>query len=277
MFGSVKPFKPELKMAEYDTYKAVYCTLCKRLGRKYGHGFRITLSYDFTFLALVGLALQDEPSQYCRKRCVYNPFKACHYCSTNLDVVDRVAAMSVLMLYEKALDNLTDETGLRRLGACILKTWMKRGYRKAKADEPEAADILRELTARQHDVEQRAASPEEAAELTADALGRLCRLLSVTPVDAQPLYRMGYCLGKWVYLADALADREDDQKKNRFNPLIGIADENILPLLHLSGNEAGEAFDRLPALYYNGIIRNILYLGLPHEMERIVHNKEVPS
>ena len=29
MFGYVRPFKPELRMKEYEAYKAVYCGLCK--------------------------------------------------------------------------------------------------------------------------------------------------------------------------------------------------------------------------------------------------------
>lgn len=274
MFGSVKPFKPELKVAEFDTYKAVYCTLCKRIGKKYGHLFRATLSYDFAFLVLVGLALQEEPNEYVCKRCVYNPFKKCSYCVSHLDVVDRVAAMSVRMLYEKMSDNVMDETGIRRLGSRILRAMMKRGYRRAGQDEPEAAAILSELTKRQRSAERSDCTPEEAAEPTAWALGELCRLLSVTEVDSAHLFRMGYCLGKWAYLADALTDREDDAKKGRFNPLIGKSTDDVLPLLNVSANEAGEAFDRLPALYYNGIVRNILYLGLPHEIERIIRQKE---
>ena len=51
MFGYVTVYKPELKVKEYEAYKGVYCTLCKRLGKDYGFLSRLTLSYDFTFLA----------------------------------------------------------------------------------------------------------------------------------------------------------------------------------------------------------------------------------
>ena len=36
MFGYVRPFKPYMRMFEYDIYKAVYCGLCKDMGRRYG-------------------------------------------------------------------------------------------------------------------------------------------------------------------------------------------------------------------------------------------------
>lgn len=52
MFGYVRPFKPYMRMFEYDIYKAVYCGLCKDMGRRYGFVTRFTLSYDFAFLSL---------------------------------------------------------------------------------------------------------------------------------------------------------------------------------------------------------------------------------
>ena len=44
MFGYVRIFKPELKVREYEEYKAVYCTLCKTLGKEYGLVSRLLLS-----------------------------------------------------------------------------------------------------------------------------------------------------------------------------------------------------------------------------------------
>ena len=64
MFGYVKAHKPELKMAEYDTYKAVYCSLCRQLGKDYGVFAKFILSYDFVFLAMLKLGLQDECCGY---------------------------------------------------------------------------------------------------------------------------------------------------------------------------------------------------------------------
>ena len=59
MFGYVRACKPELKIKEYETYKAVYCSLCRLMGREYGLWSRFTLSYDFTFLALLNMSLKS--------------------------------------------------------------------------------------------------------------------------------------------------------------------------------------------------------------------------
>ena len=79
MFGYIRIGKPELKVKEYDMYKAVYCSLCRELGKEYGFFTRFTLSYDFTFLALLELSLREDFCGTHRKRCVCNPLKKCNF------------------------------------------------------------------------------------------------------------------------------------------------------------------------------------------------------
>ena len=98
MFGYIKACKPELKVKEYDIYKAVYCSLCKKLGKSYGLLSRFTLSYDFTFLALLNMSLKDGCDGFERKRCAFNPLKKCNYCK-NDSVTDMPAAAAIIMLY----------------------------------------------------------------------------------------------------------------------------------------------------------------------------------
>ena len=75
MFGYVKPFKPHMRICEYETYKAVYCGLCKILGREYGFVSRMTLSSDFAFLGLMALALNDSPAVVEPQRCIAHPWR----------------------------------------------------------------------------------------------------------------------------------------------------------------------------------------------------------
>ena len=56
MFGYIRAAKPEMRIKEFELYKAVYCSLCKELGKSYGFLARLTLSYDFTFLALLNMS-----------------------------------------------------------------------------------------------------------------------------------------------------------------------------------------------------------------------------
>ena len=70
MFGYVRPFKPYMRMFEYDIYKAVYCGLCKDMGRRYGFVTRFTLSYDFAFLSLMDLSVRGVKLDAEKQRCI---------------------------------------------------------------------------------------------------------------------------------------------------------------------------------------------------------------
>ena len=108
MFGYIRAAKPELNVRELELYKAVYCTLCKKLGKNYGILSRFTLSYDFTFLALLKLGMTDGCERFERKRCAFNPLKKCNYCC-NDSAMEMPSAAAMIMLYYKILDNIADE------------------------------------------------------------------------------------------------------------------------------------------------------------------------
>ena len=79
MFGYVKVCKPELKVREYEEYKAVYCTLCRVIGKEYGQTSRALLNYDATFyILLCDCAESGEAPQYKKGRCRFNPAKICN-------------------------------------------------------------------------------------------------------------------------------------------------------------------------------------------------------
>ena len=60
MLGYVRAYRPEMKFKDYDMYKGVYCSLCKSIGKRYGLLARLTLSYDFTFLAILRMAVREN-------------------------------------------------------------------------------------------------------------------------------------------------------------------------------------------------------------------------
>ena len=68
MFGYIIVHKPELKVREYETYKASYCGLCRSLKKRHGRIGQMTLSYDMTFLALYKCLddWQDEKKLWAR-------------------------------------------------------------------------------------------------------------------------------------------------------------------------------------------------------------------
>lgn len=75
MFGYIKPFKAELKVKEWEAYQGIYCGLCKQLAQRYGLFARMTLNYDFVFLAMMDMALREQRIHFCQCNCITHPFK----------------------------------------------------------------------------------------------------------------------------------------------------------------------------------------------------------
>ena len=70
MFGYVNIYKDELKVKDYNKYRSFYCGLCKTLGREFSLKTRLTLNYDFAFLALILSSLKDGKMEVQRERCI---------------------------------------------------------------------------------------------------------------------------------------------------------------------------------------------------------------
>jgi hypothetical protein len=103
------------------------------------------------------------------------------------------------------------------------------------------------------------------------------------------LGRLGYHLGKWIYLMDAWDDLEDNIKTGAYNPLVyryeydGIESaeefrERIKSTcewhLLVCCGEMGKALDLLEIQKNNGIIENIVYLGLLRRTEKVLGKED---
>lgn len=277
MFGYVKACKPELKIKEYETYKAVYCSLCKKLGKSYGLLSRFTLSYDFTFLALLNMSLKEGCDGFERKRCAFNPLKKCNYCK-NLDAIDMPAAAAMIMLYYKILDNIADERGLKKVTYWCLKPIFSRAHKKAAKNYPQIEAAVSEYITAQNALEKaNCTSIDEAADPTAKVMEKILMLCSETQMQKRVLQRIGYCLGRYIYLLDASIDLPEDIKKGSFNVLKNIDDDDIndriKKQLYFCVNEAAKAFELLDIKKYKTILGNIIYLGLEETFLKELNNE----
>ena len=270
MFGYIRIAKPELKVKEYEMYKAIYCSLCKNLGHSYGFLSRLTLSYDFTFLALLNMSLSDECAGVERKRCAFNPLKKCNYCK-GTDFLEMPSAAAMIMLYYKIADNIADEKGFKKLGYMILRPFFGSARKKAARRFPMLESIVSEYINTQALLEKDdCRDMDKAADPTAKALGEIFTLCSDDGVQKRVLYRLGYCMGRYIYLLDAACDLKDDIKKGSYNVLKNGSEgdtskyikNRVEPQLYFCINEACKAFELLDIKKFKTILGNIIYLGL---------------
>lgn len=270
MFGYVKAHKPELKIKEYETYKAVYCSLCKKLGKSYGVLSRFTLSYDFTFLAMLNMSLRDGCDGFVQGRCAFNPLKKCNYCKDDT-ALDMPSAAAMIMLYYKILDNIADERGFKKVGYLLLKPIFSRAHKKAAKQYPNIESYVSEYINAQNTLEKNGCtSIDEAADPTAKVMEQILSLCSDDEAQKRVLARLGYCLGRYIYLLDAAVDLPDDIKQGSYNVFKTKEGDDIkqyikitvTPQLYFCVNEAARAFELLDINRYKHILGNIIYLGL---------------
>lgn len=275
MFGYVKPYNPEFRVRELEEYKAVYCGLCKQLGRSFGVFARFTLSYDFAFLAMLKTALDSEicpETERCA--CIAHPF--CKRIRVRENAAMQMAARAAMIsVYYKLLDDRADEGFFRRIGAALLLPFAKRARRRALAfaDGAAADEAAAKMSAAQAQLEtEKCPIPDAAAEPTANFLAAVLKNCAATAEQAAVLERFGYLLGRYVYLCDALDDLEDDRRRGRYNPFLFAGGEAAIAAknaLFLTTAELSDDFDLLELHRYEGILENIIRIGLRAEVIRI--------
>ncbi|MBQ5840579.1 MAG: hypothetical protein IIW40_01350 [Clostridia bacterium] len=287
MFGYVRLHKPEIKMGEYEQYRGVYCTLCRRLGKRYGLPARMTLSYDMTFLALLYMALEENDPAFCDGRCSFNPTKKCARCQ-NTTGTDMAADIGILLSYYKLRDTLADEGFWKRLGAYCLLPMAKGAHRRAAKRRPEADQWAAAMMEAQRAVEEdNSPSLDRAAEPFALLLGQLAQSLSADERQQLILQRLGYCLGRWIYLIDAAEDLPEDIEAGRYNPYaaargltapdtdaVKAVRESAVLTLNACLAECIAAYNLLDVRRFDGILRNILEQGMPRAQRRVLCGEE---
>lgn len=271
MFGYIRADKGELKMREYEIYRGVYCSLCKRLGKSYGFLSRLTLSYDFTFLALLDISLKDGCTSFKPGRCAFNPAKRCNYLKDTAQL-DFSASAAIIMLYYKIVDDIADEKGFKKLAAIMLKPIFSGAHKKAVRAYPEIENYVAGYMQSQKALEQEnCKSVDKAAEPTAKVMADILSALSDDAGNKRALERLGYCLGRYIYLLDAACDLKDDIKTGSYNVLKSIdgdINEYISKQLYISINEAAKAFELIDIKKHKPILGNIIYSGLEQTFKK---------
>ncbi len=280
MFGYIKVHKPEMKVKEFEIYNAIYCGLCRNLGKTYGVLSKFSLSYDMAFVSLLQTALSDEFHGYERKRCRVNPLKKCTYCKNDGKFHSLAAAAGVALTDMKVRDNIADSGFMKSLFYRFLRLFTKRWAKKAYCNYPELEKITLEYFNSQQIAESDPdCSLDKAAEPTAKAVSSILSMIECEEKYKFVLQRMGYCLGKWVYLCDVADDLTKDIKKHRFNPLIKelpndidpktFAEQRLVPILNTCFVECSTYSELLEIKKYKPILDNILYEGLKNAQLKI--------
>jgi len=279
VFGYVTIDKGELLYKDYETYKAIYCSLCKQLGKDYSFLSRFILSYDCTFYALVALSVTDECSGFRSGRCTFNPLKKCNYLKKYDESLSKAAALSVITAYFKLRDNIEDGNFFKKIGCYMLMPFFSSWRKKAAKRYEEIDDAVALMSKSQQEAEKCSDTySDRAADPTATMLSTVIKLIAPDDDSKRTAFsNFGYFLGKWIYLSDALDDYEDDIKHRNFNPYINLYGDDIVSHLDDINGSLNYCLSQVYLSYgffepkrFDRIITNILTLGLVRKQKSIL-------
>lgn len=273
MFGYVAVNKDELKIKEWNRYRAYYCGLCHTLKEVAGTKARMTVSYDMTFLTMLLDDLYDCEKQEGQRRCVVHPIGKHPFVMS--DAALYAAKMNLLLCYDNLLDDWRDDHNVAAAAAAatIRRTRMK--IAKEFPRQTKAVELyIEKLKCCE---EKREANLDVAAGLTGDMLAELfCWKEDEWQKDLRGL---GFYLGKFIYLMDAYEDLEKDKKRGNYNPFLLSRGkvkngEQAEQCLNMMAASAAEYFERLPLVENVEILRNILYAGIWDKFEKVKAKRE---
>ncbi|HHU49406.1 MAG: DUF5685 family protein [Caldicoprobacterales bacterium] len=283
MFGYIQPDKPELKIREYEIYKAYYCGVCKAIKRKHGNFPRLTLTYDTAFLALFLSSLAEEAPRIQDTRCILHPMKR-RKTVIDSEILDYAADMNILLFWLNLKDKWQDD---RSKAARIGMLAFHSAYRRLKKQYPEKSRIIHNRLEELSKLEKsKCSSIDQAAEPFAKLMEEIaCYPPVCTDRKKETILRwMGYHIGKWLYTIDALDDLEKDIQNRLYNPFIyqynyrgedigefrsSILDDAEFLLIHTL-SELARSFELLDFQRHREIAGNIIYLGMQKKTETIL-------
>lgn len=155
---------------------------------------------------------------------------------------------------------------------------LQKQFRKVAAAYPEKEYLIREKMEQIHNCEEmQCANLDEVS----GYFGEIMAEIFAYRQDEweMDLRRMGFFLGKFIYLMDAYEDVEKDERSGNYNVFLheyretdfGRRTEKILGMMMA---ECSRAFERLPIVENAEILRNILYSGVWSRYEIVKRRRE---
>lgn len=198
----------------------------------------------------------------------------------------------VLLVYYNFLDDKQDEHHIRgAIGAAMLQGLAK----KLSAKYPQVAAVIEEQLARLRKLElEKTASVDETGDTFAQIMGAVFASPEVKQhvgeSNTRVLSHLGQNLGRWIYLADALEDIEEDIASGSYNPLIyryeydkTVEDvkefkkrisEKVEMVLFSCLDQIAKSYSLLEIKKRDSILQNIIYSGLAKKSDALM-GKEI--
>ena len=282
MFGYVKTDLPNMYVKDTVLYKAMYCGLCKGIGKACGQKGRLVLNYDLTFLSVLLHNISGVDVKIEKQRCIIHQIRKRPVAVPDL-LTERIAALNVILAYYKLNDDVEDNNKGR-----VKRAFFKSCWKKAKEKEPKLNEIVKN---RYNDLLKYERTNGDSIDMAADPFGLMMQDVFFELLGkencSENVTSLAYNLGKWIYLIDALDDFDKDIKKKNYNVFVNtyseICDKCTLikekqsELIFTFGSILTEIERLSKTLNYkfnHDLTDNVFVYGLKMETKRIMENKK---
>lgn len=291
MLGYVRIYKPDLKVREYEIYCGYYCGICKYIGKEYGQLPRMSLSYDAAFLAVLLDCLIDRPDEPVQEHCIVHHIRKRTVIRNKS--IEYAGDLMLILAWYKLLDDVRDEGKVSAKAASVL---LKSAFKRLEEKHPALCKGISEnLLALSRLEDEKCASLDEAAEAFAKIMEVIFREGATNLHET--FAEIGYHMGKWIYLIDALDDIEENIDDGAYNPLLYRFDfrgqvSGDESLTHETAEEfrnrirervefnlyhylamISEKIEHLDIKKNKGIIENVIYFGMNNKTKEILEHK----
>lgn len=264
MFGYIRILPEQLRLNDAKMYRSMYCGLCHQIA-EYSQFARFFLSFDMVFFTILSAYDKKDLAKCCVTR------KCIKKVPCPDEIIDYWAAMSILIIYHKLLNDVEDGEKIKKIYVMDLHS----GYKKAKEKYPVSEQIITDSLKQIELYEERMeTNPENMLEIFGNMMGDL---LDEAPCGQRSnelrtiLRRIAYGISKWLYAMDFYDDVEKDKRHKQYNPLViqqsqdSNSDEVLERFCSVINGYAEELQHLCSFLPYDGfhdIVVNVLHEGI---------------
>ena len=219
MFGYVRINKMDLTFREYEHYKAYYCGLCKYLKRNHTELSRMTINYDITFLIVLLSSIYQPSAQVFHEKCIVDPVKKKKHIIN--EITEYAASMNILLAYYKLEDDVNDEGDIK---SRLVRRAYRKSFKTAYDKYPQKADFIKACLGELRSLEE---DQSTSIDQTSNCFARLLEEIFDYKDDEyrDRLRKVGFNIGKYIYIMDAYEDLDQDLEKGRYNPFSSYKDD----------------------------------------------------
>lgn len=259
MFGYIKPDKDELKLKDIKKYKKLHRFANRLLIKNFGLlGMNKADEAVFLLLLFNGLKVEKD------------------YKNSDVELSEKAVNYTLLVVAFCIYERLKNESNI--FSKITLWLFDKNSKRKSLFTENEKLiEVLENKLDEYHALKNADLNFDELSDKIGELYAEMFKAYLTVDLN-NSMYKLGFCVGKWLYMVSALNGLNGDIENNRVNPILywekSLNIEGISKRVVLLSNCIIERIllqlDNLQLNYNADIVYSIICYGMPLTVQNIV-------